>query len=84
MPLSLDLHISKSVSPMNKNKALLAFLAIGTLVKFFLMTFSFHGDLAFIWAIPATVKIGNVFNFYKDYSQAKLKKAYGICLTESF
>lgn len=63
------LHIFKSVSHMNNRKALLVFLAIGILVKFFLMTFSFHGDLVFIWAIPSTVKIGNVFNFYKDYSQ---------------
>lgn len=67
--MNLDLHISKSVNPMNKNKVLLVFLGIGIFIRFFLMAFSFHGDLAFIWAIPSTVKIGNVFNFYKDYSQ---------------
>lgn len=54
---------------MNKNKVLLVFLAIGILIKFFLMAVSFHGDLAFIWAVPSTVKISNVFNFYKNYSQ---------------
>lgn len=54
---------------MNKNKSLFAFLVIGILIKFFLMAVSFHGDLAFIWAIPSSVKIGDIFNFYKDYSQ---------------
>lgn len=53
---------------MNKNKVLFVFLVIGILIKFLLMAVSFHGDLAFIWAIPSSVKIGNVFNFYKDYS----------------
>ena len=54
---------------MNNRNFLIGFLAIGILIKFFLMTFSFHGDLAFIWAIPSTVKISDVFTFYKDYSQ---------------
>lgn len=54
---------------MNKNKALFVFLVIGILIKFFLMAVSFHLDIAFIWATPATVEFGGLFTFYKDYSQ---------------
>lgn len=54
---------------MNKNQALSVFLLAGILIKFFLMAVSFHGDLAFIWAIPSSLKIENVFSFYKDYSE---------------
>lgn len=54
---------------MNKNQVLFVLLLAGILIKFFLMAVSFHGDLAFIWAIPSSLKIENVFSFYKDYSE---------------
>lgn len=54
---------------MTKRNYLIGFLAIGILIKFFLTIFAFHGDLAFIWAIPSTTPIKDIFTFYKDYSQ---------------
>ncbi len=53
---------------MTNRNFLTGFLAIGILIKFLLMAFSFHGDLAFIWAIPSTVEVKDIFTFYKDYS----------------